>query len=134
MVRKDNWPILFSEYLKERMKMPFEWGKNDCMNFVAKGVEAITGCDFFATYDGYSTEEEAKVFIDEKGGIVAMISEHLGPGHRNPLLAHRGDVVIVKRPEITGGLVDDSGSKIAVVSEQGLIRLPLSSAWRIWSY
>ncbi|GAB3282694.1 hypothetical protein GCM10027347_59080 [Larkinella harenae] len=134
MVRRDNWPMLYSQYLRERMKMPFQWGVNDCMNFVAKGVEAITGEDFFTPFIGYDTEETAQEKLDVHGGVIGIISAVLGPGHRQSMQARRGDVVIVKMPDITGGLVDDSGNRIALVTKNGLIRVPLSAAWRIWSY
>jgi hypothetical protein len=135
VTRSDNWPDLLAAYLKERKHMPFEWGVNDCMAFVAKGVEALTGEDFFALYNDYHDEESAKVMLENNGGPSGIIATCLGHnGTRNILTAKRGDVVIAKLPEITGGLVDDSGQNIVFVTQQGLGRLPLNRAWRVWSY
>lgn len=135
VTRKENWPILLSEYLTERRKMTMEWGKHDCMAFVAKGVEALTGHDFFKDYSDYNSAESAKTMVDANGGITGIICKCLGHnGSRNILTAKRGDVVIVKTPEVVGGLVDDSGANIVLITAQGLIKLPLQRAWRVWSY
>lgn len=133
--RKDDWPKLLSEYLAERKKMPFEWGVNDCMAFVSKGVERLTGEPYFESYSDYHDEETATNLLEKHGGIVQIINNCLGQGTRNLLKAKRGDVAIVKLPAITGALVDDSGQHIVMVTEKdGLTRLPLSKAWRIWNY
>jgi hypothetical protein len=130
--RLDDWSQRLSAYLTERAKMPFEWGVNDCMAFTAKGVEAITGQDFFTSYSDYQDEQSAKKMLEDNGGITGIIMSCLGAGHRDILKAKRGDVVIVKTPEIVGGIVDDTGQRIAMVTPQGLTRVPLSRAWRVW--
>jgi hypothetical protein len=58
-------------------------------------------------------------------------------GHRNVLKAKRGDVVTMKLESgLTAGIVDDTGRRVAVPlsDENTLVRLPLGSAWRVWSY
>jgi hypothetical protein len=133
MVRVLDWERRFSSYLAERQAMEFEWGNHDCMAFVAKGVEAITGTDYFQYYSDYHDEASAKEMLSDNGGPTGIITECLGVGHRNVLKAKRGDVVIVKMPEIVGGLVDDTGQRIALVTPEGLTRVPLTKAWRVWS-
>lgn len=132
--RKENWAMLLSDYLKSRKAMPFIWGENDCLMFAAKAVEAITGESLYAGYPVYATEAEAVSILENHGGVVGIISKSLGGGGRNVLTAKRGDVAIVKMPEITAGIVDDSGRSVALIAKEGLIRVPLSKAWRIWSY
>lgn len=132
--RFEDWPVRLSAYLRERQQMPFEWGVNDCMAFVAKGVEALTGEDFFSTYSDYSDEESAAEMLSQYGGISGIVTACLGAGSDKVLKAKRGDVVMVQLPESTGGIVDDSGQRIAVVSPNGLLRVPLSKAVWVWGY
>ncbi len=131
--RLEDWPKRLSLYLTERAKMPFEWGVNDCMAFTAKAVEAMTGHDFFKDFSDYHDEETAKLMLEKNGGVSGIISKCLGgDSTRNVLLAQRGDVVIVKTPEYVGGIVDDTGQRVAIVTKDGLSRLPLNRAWRVW--
>lgn len=133
--RLDNWPALLSAYIRERRNMPFEWGKNDCMAFVSGGVRALTGHDFFPGFSDYVDEETAKALLEKHGGPAGIISQCLGhTGSRDIKHAQRGDVVIAKLPEITGGIVDDTGRAFCVVTQQGLQRIPLAQAWRYWGY
>jgi hypothetical protein len=114
--------------------MPFKWGYNDCILFSAKGYEALTGIDYYSQYLGYSTENGARSRLKENGGFEGIIGQHIGPGHRHILKAKRGDVVLLKIPDLTCGLVDDSGQFVVAPGPQGIKRLPLTKAWRIWSY
>lgn len=133
--RAENWPKLLSNYLDERRFMKFEWGKHDCMAFVAKAVEALTGHDFFTEFSDYHDEASAKLMLENNGGPFGIITQCLGFADKNFMSAGRGDVVIVEMPELTGGIVDDSGQHIALVTEKhGLRRVPLSKAIRIWRY
>jgi len=135
VARLEDWPMRLSEYLKERRDMPFQWGVHDCMMFLAYGVERMTGEAFYPPYSNYETEEGAKLMLEQNGGVTGIINACLGPSHKDFMRAGRGDAVIVKMPEIAGGIVDDSGQRIAAVSlKDGLVKLPLSSALRIWSF
>lgn len=134
MVRHEDWPKRLSQYLADKMKAPFEWGVNDCIMFGAKGIEALTGVNHYQEYVGYTDEQGAKELLKQNGGIEGIVSKHLGPGHRNILKAKRGDMVLLKIDGFTCGLIDDSGQFIAAVTEEGLTRIPLKRAWRIWSY
>ena len=138
MRRVEQWPLQLSRFLKERQAMPFEWGVNDCMKFASGAVLALTGFNFLQGWPDYSTKEEGDAILaGVAGGIQSIITEGLGiEGHRNLLLARRGDVVMMKLDGgITAGVVDDSGQRIAGVTEKnGLIRLPLARAWRVWNY
>lgn len=135
VIRPEGWEMRLSNYLKENRNAVFEWGYRDCVMFAIKGVEVITGVNMYAEYLGYSTEDQAKQIIDENGGLSGLISKHFGAGHRNFKQAKRGDLVMMKLPQPTIGIVDDSGQRIAALTEKdGMIRLPLEKAWRVWSY
>jgi hypothetical protein len=132
--RLENWPKLLSHFLAERAKMPFEWGVNDCMAFAAKGVEALTGHDFFSLYSDYTDEASAIEMLRRNGGVSGIITACLGIGTDKVMTARRGDVALVRVDGHTGGLVDDSGQRVALVTKDGLIRVPLSAAVRVWGY
>ncbi len=132
MVRHQNWQRRFSEFLSEHKKMPFQWGENDCVLFVGKSVKAITDQDFYSQYH-YSNEEEAKKIIEDNGGIKGLISKALGDPHTNYKKAKRGDAVLMKLPEITAGVVDDSGAWIVSLTKTGTLKLPLRNAIYVWS-
>lgn len=132
--RLEDWPMRLSNFLNDRRDMPFEWGVNDCLTFLAKGAEAMTGINYYEKYSGYSTEQEANEKLKEYGGIKAIIDSYLGPGSKNILKAKRGDVALVKCPEYMAGIVDDSGRFVALVSKNGLIRVPLEKASRVWGF
>ncbi len=130
--RFENWTKLLSDYLIERRGMPFEWGKNDCLSFVAGAILVVSGQDF---REEYSTEEEARKILKKYGGIIGMISDRLGhEGSSNVRMAGRGDVVVAYLPEVAAGIVDDSGKFFCSVNEKGLTKHPLSVAKHYWSY
>lgn len=129
----EDWPRRLSDYLESKRHTPFKWGENDCILFAAKGYEAMTGVDYYSQYLPYYTEEEAKLILNANGGFEGIIGHSIGSGHRNVLKAKRGDPALLKIPNFTCGLVDDSGQFVAVPSATGLVRYPLSKAWRIWS-
>lgn len=130
--RFEKWPQLLSEYLMSRRKMPFEWGKNDCLSFVAGAILAVSGRDF---REEYNTEEEAKAILKNYGGIAGMISNRLGhKGSNNVRMAGRGDVVIAELPELAAGVVDDSGRFFCSVTKVGLTKHPISVAKHYWDY
>lgn len=133
VARVAGWEMRLADYLRSRRGKPFEWGVNDCLTFVAKAIEALTEVDVYAPYAGYTTEEEAYVILDAAGGMRKVLDDTLGKSHNNPLKSRRGDVVIFKDQGLTCGIVDDSGQFIAAVSKEGLVRVPLKQAIRIWS-
>lgn len=139
--RLDNWPKLLSAYLRERQAMPFEWGVNDCMAFVAKCVDRLTGEDFFSSFNDYNNEASAQVMLEANGGPYGIITQCLGSPIDEIMMGQRGDVAIVNMPEVhsginmlTGGIIDDTGQRIAVVTAEGLRRVPIMEAIRVWSY
>lgn len=131
MVRLEGWEMRISQYIKENENTPFEWGKNDCVLFIGKAVEIITGANYYSQFN-YSTKEEAEKIIKENNGIQGLLTKYIGKPHNNYKFACRGDIVLMRLPDITCGVVDDSGMKIACLSEKGLVRLPLNKAWRVF--
>ena len=132
--RLNTWPKLLSEYMQGRQNMPFAWGSNDCMAFVAYAVEALTGEQLFAEYGGYTDEAEANAMLEANGGIEGILTVVLGQPSTRGMMAKRGDVVLLNLPNPTAGIVDDTGQRIALVSKSGLLRCKLEKAKLSWSY
>lgn len=131
-MRPEGWEKRLSEYLDSRKDMAFEWGKNDCILFAAKGYQAMTGIDYYSKYLPYTTEEEAREILRVNGGFEGILGKDIGPGHRNPLKARRGNPVLLKLKEITCGIVDDSGQWVCAPGKEKIVKYPISKAWRIW--
>lgn len=134
--RKENWPTLLSEFLAERAKETFEWGKNDCMLFCSDCVFTLTGYD--PAYDirgKYDNKIGALKVIDGFGDDVSEII-NARIGQSKPVkMAMRGDVVtLMNDGRICGGIVDESGKRAAFVSEKGLLRIPLRDCIKAWGY
>lgn len=132
--RMPGWELRFSNYLEKKKNAPFIWGANDCILFAVKAVEEITGVNVYEEYLGYKTEIGAFRIVERNGGLESLISKHFGQSHKNILSAKRGDIAMLKTPEKTIGIVDDSGRFICNVSDEGFARLPLIKAWCVWSY
>lgn len=132
--RFENWDKLLSDYLQEMRNVPFKWGQNDCILFAAKGYERLTGVNEYSSYLGYKSKTAAYKIIKENGGLEAIMCKHFGGGHRNILKAKRGDLVLVKDTETRVGMIDDTGQSVVIPGDEGLIKEPLSRAWRVWSY
>ena len=121
-----------SDYLAEKTNEPFKWGENDCMLFAAKFVKRITDKDFYSDYGSYNTRQQAQALIKKHAGIEQMVTNALGEPHDNYRKAQRGDIVLMRTPDETLGIVDDSGERVACVSKNGLTRLALKESVLIW--
>lgn len=142
MQRKHEWPELFSEFLLSHASTSFAWGTNDCAVFSADGMEAMTGTDPMADLRGYTTEAEAMQRIaDVTGGksledaAVWIASKYGFTERTHTLLAQRGDLVLYRNGDtLACGLVHLNGRDIVSPGPKGIIRMPLSSAYRVWTY
>lgn len=132
--RIEDWPILLARYLSTPRQ--FCWGENDCIMFSANAILEVTGVDFAEEYRGtYTTEEEANQIIKDFGGIVRLIGSKLGNPSTNVRSAGRGDVALVTLDGVrAAGIIDESAKRAAVMTQDGIRRVPLSSVTRVWSY
>lgn len=137
MKRFENWPALLTQFLAEREGQAFAWGTADCMLFCADAVLQLTGEDLADAWRGsYRSEAEAAGIIAQFGSSVAdLLDAKLGP-RKLVGFAQRGDIVVVDAAGlVSGGVVDETGRRIAVfVDGQGLRRLPLRAATAAWGY
>ena len=128
-MKTDGWEKRLNEFLDS--VGPFEWGSNDCCMFAVKAVEVMTGKDHGKPYRGYKTALGAHKRLEKHGGVEGIATIELGEP-KSVLFAKRGDVLSVLSGEnLLLGIC--LGDKIAAVSENGLIFLPMECAQNAWS-
>lgn len=128
-MRYSDWEERLSTYIATKRHEPFAYGSNDCANFVAGSVLAITGNDVYSEYRSQYDSEigslRALVEIgagDLEATVDAMLPE-VGIGH-----AQRGDIAF-----FDGSIGVVMGSFAWFVSDQGLERVPRSYWTKCWS-
>lgn len=99
------------------MRVPFEWGVNDCALFTADAVEAITGTDLASECRGrYNSKETAAALLRELCGAgleeyAALKAQQYGMAETDIWHAKRGDMVLY---------VQDTGPSLGIVSLDGM--------------
>jgi hypothetical protein len=135
-MRRVDWTERLAQTLEGRRHYPFVWagrdGCQDCCTLAAACASAITGrpiLDELLTH--YHDETSALEYIKACGGLAAAVSSHLGKSKAGSL-ARTGDIaiVVVKRKEIVGVVVDD---EIIAAGADGLGSYPRARAVLAWS-
>ena len=139
VTRLENWPKALSAVLRQRAAMPFQWGVNDCLMFPADVVRALTSFDPGERWRGkYHDEAGAMEIVREFGGVRELITAGIGFEPSEKIFAAgRGDIVMFDTEQgMMGGVVDDSGERIAVPlsNRETLVRFPLGKALCVWKY
>lgn len=135
--RKENWPMLLSEYITKIREKPFKRGVNDCCFMPANCVKALTGYDPAKAFRGkIKSLKDVDFVMDEYHGLVGLFNHCLGfEPHNNKYAAMRGDVVIARiNDQEYGGIVDDTGRFILVFEESVLTQYPISHVTHVWGY
>ena len=142
--RKPLWDTkLFDQFLSDRAKQPFAWGSNDCATFSADGIQVLTGVDIMADLRGYTTNVGAMQKIADVTGfktledaVVWCAAKYALTERTHPLLTQRGDLVLYMNADgfIAAGLVHLNGRDVVSPGETGLLRMPLTSIYRVWTY
>ena len=128
-------------YLFAHKSDPFVWGQADCCLFAANAIQSFTGQDLAADFRGkYTDEASAFALIREitGGNSVGNAAEYCATKAglqewRSPLLARRGDLVVIDNAgrEIAG-IIDLTGRFALSMAETGMIVLPLSAVKKAW--
>ena len=140
MERRSDWQRALDEFLRAHETRRFEYGHWDCCLFVCDAIVEMTGTDLAASYRGkYATRAGAMRAIADQLGVasVEMVAKNAAAVHGMPEVpvgrAQRGDMVLMKRGrDFALGLVALNGMEVIVTSKQGLWRLPLSCAVKVW--
>lgn len=142
--RKENWDTrAFHDFLVSRANTPFSWGSNDCATFTGDGIMAITGTDIMAELRGYTSGVGAMTKILEvtsgtslEDAVVWVANEHGLTERTHPLMAQRGDLVLYRNAdgELACGVIHLNGRHIVSPGESGIMRIPITSVSRSWTY
>ncbi|MFN3230445.1 MAG: DUF6950 family protein [Asticcacaulis sp.] len=108
--------------------MPHVWGEHDCVRFVVRCVQALTGRDLALPV--WLDEAQARAALEAAGGLVAAVGAYLRPIVRAE--AGRGDVV---RLALAGGeaLGVIEADQACFVTAAGLRFIPLDRVTHFWS-
>ncbi len=130
MRRFADWPSRLAAYIAQRRETAFEWGRHDCVTFAAGAVHAITGRSPVVV--DWGSQLDAVRALRARGGLAEAV-DYVLPRADSPLLAKRGDVVMVEQLGKAWLAVVDAAGWVAP-SVDGLVRGPLESAsiaWRV---
>jgi len=130
-------------FLHSRVATPFAWGSHDCCLFAADAILEVTGIDIADDFRGrYADEAGAFALIESVtgGATVADAAAHCAAKHgftehRFPLMAQRGDLVVMNNGgNLIAGVVHLNGRHVVSVSEHGPVRLSNLAIVRAWHY
>ncbi len=98
-MRLPGWETILDERIRSARHMPFAWGRHDCATWAVDVRSALTGADNPADeWRGrYSTRIGCARLMRQMGvrSIEAGARALLGMPRPSPLMAQRGDVVMV---------------------------------------
>jgi hypothetical protein len=96
MNKKQGWPEILAAYVKEKLFVPYAWGKNDCVTYPADAILLMTDSDPIGDIRGtWDTEESANDVLSGLGGLISAVDARLNR-YPSPMQATRGDVMMVK--------------------------------------
>lgn len=141
--RTKHWDTReYDAHLRQHAKSPFAWGVHDCCLSAANAIQSFTGVDIADQFRGRYTDETSAFALIKKvtgGSTVADAAAYCANRHglteyEHPLMAQRGDLVVVRNGEnLIAGIVHLNGKHVVSISEKGLIRLPISKVIRAWA-
>jgi hypothetical protein len=143
MKKKEHWLTEdFPQFIDARLNTPFAWGSNDCALFAADAIQAITGVDIADDFRGkYKAKTGAVKAINSVAGGSTLADatsycaqKHGLPEYEYPLMAKRGELVLVKNAdgEEIAGVVSLNGRYVFSPGETGLLSIPITNVTRAW--
>ena len=134
MARIDNWERHLAEAIDVARVKPFAWGLHDCVTFAFETRMTLTGgADMAALWRGrYSTALGSARVMRRLGwgSLEEMGHALLGAPREAPLLAQRGDIVLVGTGLGFGICV---GATAVGMATEGLMTVPLTSCRLAWT-
>ena len=140
-MRVENWETKLNNHIEEtRKKTKFKYGRNDCITFVLKGIEIITGKKVFdhkwkSIKDGRELINKYKK--NDLLGIALLIGKENNFKQIQVNFAQRGDVVYhknIRESDLDGSLGICLGEKCLFNWSKGMTFKPTLEckiAWRI---
>ncbi len=140
-MRPPGWPEALAAYVDTMRELPWCWGKRDCASFARGAVLAVGGPDLGEGWAGaYSDEDGARKLMLTFGRNLEEAAERVcrsaGLQEVSPLLAQRGDLVVIADPQLTANLPVPAvcvGAYGATFMRRGFVRLPMRAAVRTWA-
>ena len=142
LTRKLHWETrALHTFIQSRQNRSFKWCSQDCCMFAANAVLAMTGVDIASDFrTNYRTEAAAFSLIKSVTGgttvadaVAYCAANHGMPEYTHPLLAQRGDMVVVEDAgRLVAGIVGLNGRDVLVPGETRLKRLSIMSIQRAW--
>lgn len=131
-MRPNDWQSRLAAVMLERQAKPFAWGSNDCVTFSADCVLAATGVDRIADVrTAWRDDRQAMRMLAELGGLIAAVSDRLGPPMSSPAMAQPGDVGISMQSG-REALCVCGGVNWHMPAEQGLATLTVDQVVMAW--
>lgn len=128
---KRDIDAVIARLLETHARTPFEWGKHDCCQFVRAALREIVGRDI--PIRSYKTERGALRALNVLGGYEGAMRAYGAEVLPGPLLAQRGDVVLVQALGLfDGALAVCTGLVAHAVGPDGLAAVPQSKWLRAW--
>ena len=130
----ENWERYLAEAIDVAHAKPFAWGLHDCVTFAFETRMTLTGgADMAALWRGrYSTALGSARVMRRLGwgSLEDMGHALLGAPRETPLLAQRGDIVLVGTGLGFGICV---GATAVGMAPEGLMTVPLTSCRLAWT-
>ena len=139
--RAHDWPARLHAAVEAAQVRAFAWGSADCCLTACDCVLAMTGVDPAAWFRGrYTTASGARRSLKAFAGAglestVERITRELAMPEVPPLMAQRGDVVLIEANECPPehlALAVCLGPCIAAQGPECLSMVPLARALRAW--
>lgn len=136
--RRPDWQQRLTALVVARMTWPFIWGVNDCTTFAADAVLQMTGSVLLpAGVPTWSNARQAFRTLRPMGGLAQAVNA-TGLEQVGPLLARRGDLVLLRAPARPGSMRAALGVCLGErIAAPGLRSLTMASltegvtAWRV---
>lgn len=110
-----GWESRLNAIIDDHRDKPFSWRRNNCGQFAARCVEAITGVDHLARWNGRLSDRPEDIATWALGDPI------------DPRRAKRGDVVLLR-----GALGVCLGSHATAPGERGLEFARMTEVDRAW--
>lgn len=132
VVRLPDWQRRLEAFARERARMAFSWGINDCALFAADAVEAITGQRLCEELRGHKDARAALRTLRQAGGVRGVATRALGEPV-SVLMARIGDVVVIQAGKREALAVCNGGTAMAP-GPHGVVHVSMAQArvaWRV---
>ena len=137
-MRFEFWEKRLNAVVDQYSRMPFEWGRRDCVLFAADAAWCLTQKDPAAPWRRtYHDEAGAAVILFSFGGLEALVEKTMAaagtPVQRiEPAFGQRGDPCLFDGPRGPSlGVI--LGKEFAAKNTEGLARLPIAEARIAWA-